>query len=193
MVILSDVHSDWDRVLQVCRLYPDQTVLQLGDLGIGFMPTEWVANNSPKNFRFFVGNHDNRTVANTLPACLGNFGELEKVFFVSGAKSPDRFNRIESKDWWPDEELSYSQASACLDAWAKSDKDIIVTHDTTQSFAEKFLLIYDRTLTRSLLQSMVEVRKPKLIVFGHHHRDYNIRVDGIQYRGIETKCTFLVD
>jgi hypothetical protein len=167
--------------------------LQLGDLGIGFLRTEFVRENTPKNFRFFVGNHDNRSVANTLPACLGDFGEFEDIFFVSGARSVDRFNRIEGKSWWPDEELSYGQASACLDAWEASDKDIIVSHDTTQSFVEKFMLIYDQSITRSLLQRMIEVRKPKMVIFGHHHRRYEIDHDGIQYRGLVINGTFVLD
>jgi predicted phosphodiesterase len=193
VIILSDVHCDWNRVEQVCRLYPDQTVVQLGDLGIGFLHTEFVRENTPKNFRFFVGNHDNRSIANTLPACLGDFGEFEDIFFVSGAHSVDKSVRLEGKDWWPDEELSYGQASACLDAWEASDKDIIVSHDTAQSFVEKFLLIYDRTITRTLLQSMIEVRKPKMVIFGHHHRRYEINHDGIQYRGIVANGTFVLD
>ena len=193
MIILSDVHSDWNRVEEVCRLYPDQTVVQLGDLGIGFLKTEFVLANTPKNFRFFVGNHDNRTLANTMPACLGDFGEFENIFFVSGAHSIDRFDRIEGKSWWPDEELSYSQAMNCLTLWEKSDKDIIVSHDTTQSFVEKFMLIYDRSITRSLLQRMIEVRKPKMIVFGHHHRRYEVDHEGIQYRGVAAGGTFILD
>lgn len=193
MIILSDVHCDWNRVEQVCRLYPDQTVVQLGDLGIGFLRTEFVLGNTPKNFRFFVGNHDNRDLANTMPACLGDFGEFENIFFVSGAQSVDRFDRIEGKSWWANEELSYGQASACLDAWEASDKDIIVSHDTTQSFVEKFMLIYDRSITRTLLQRMIEIRKPKMVIFGHHHRRYEINHDGIQYRGIVANGTFVLD
>ena len=193
MIILSDVHSDWNRVEQVCRLWPDQIVVQLGDLGIGFLRTEFVLENTPKNFRFFVGNHDNRTLANTMPACLGDFGEFENIFFVSGARSIDAHDRIEGKNWWANEELSYGQASACLDAWEKSDKDIIVSHDTTQSFVERFMLIYDRSITRTLLQSMIEVRKPKMVIFGHHHRRYEIDHDGIQYRGLAINATFVLD
>ena len=193
MIILSDVHSDWNRVVEVCRLWSDQTVVQLGDLGIGFLRTEFVLGNTPKNFRFFVGNHDNRTLANTMPACLGDFGEFENIFFVSGAHSIDKSDRLEGKDWWANEELSYGQASACLDAWEKSDKDIIVSHDTTQSFVEKFMLIYDRSITRSLLQSMIEVRKPKMVIFGHHHKRYEINHDGIQYRGLAINATFVLD
>lgn len=193
MIILSDVHANWDRVEQVCRLWPDHTVVQLGDLGIGWIRTEYVLENSPKNFRFFVGNHDNRTVASTLPACLGNFGEFENIFFVSGAHSIDQADRIEGKDWWRDEELSYSQSMECLKAWEKSDKEILVSHDTTQSFVERFMLIYDRSITRTLLQDMIEVRKPKMIIFGHHHRRYEIDFDGIQYRGLASNETFVLD
>jgi hypothetical protein len=119
--------------------------------------------------------------------------ENRDIFFVSGAKSIDQFDRIEGKSWWANEELSYSQATACLDAWLRSDKDIIVSHDTTQKFVEQFMLIYDRSITRSLLQSMVDARKPKMIIFGHHHRRYEIDHDGIQYRGIVANGTFILD
>jgi predicted phosphodiesterase len=193
MIILSDVHADWHRVEEVCRLWPYQTVVQLGDLGIGFLDTQFVLNHTPKNFRFFVGNHDNRTLANTMPMCLGDFGEFQNIFFVSGAKSIDASSRIEGRDWWANEELSYRQSTDCLAAWKASDKDIIVSHDTTQSFVEKYCLIYDRSITRSLLQMMIEARKPKMIVFGHHHRRYEITHDGIQYRGLPINATMQLD
>jgi len=192
MIILSDVHSDWNRVEQVCRLWPDQTVVQLGDLGIGFLRTEFVRENTPKNFRFFVGNHDNRDLANTMPACLGDFGEFENIFFVSGAKSIDQHDRIEGKSWWRNEELSYGQGSDCLALWEKSNKEILVCHDCPQSLVEKFMLIYDKCLTRDLLQRMIEVRKPKLVVFGHHHQSYDINFNGIKFRGLRINESFVL-
>ena len=190
MIILSDVHCDFNHVINVCQRHVDQTVVQLGDLGIGFLRTEYVKENTPSNFRFFVGNHDSRTLANTLPSCLGNFGEFENIFFVSGANSIDRFSRIEGKDWWPDEELTYAQSNECLNLWEQSDKDIIVAHDCPQTIAEKFMSIYDRSLTRTLLDRMIEVRKPKLVVFGHHHRSYDINFNKVKYRGLRINETF---
>lgn len=190
MIILSDIHSDWNRVEEVCRLWPNETVVQLGDLGIGFLRSEFVLANTPKNFRFFVGNHDNRDLANTMPACLGNFGEFEDIFFVSGAHSIDRFNRIEGKSWWANEELTYRQAEECLAAWEKSDRDVLVTHDCPQVIAERFMLIYDKSLTRDLLDAMVRVRKPKLVVFGHHHKRYDINHDGIRFVGLKMNESF---
>jgi len=189
MLILSDIHCNFNRVIDVCSK-TTQTVLQLGDFGSGFMPTGFIIQNSPKNLKFFCGNHDNRTEARKIPNCVGDYGELENVFFVSGANSRDKDNRIEGVSWWPDEELTYEQGNDCLALWASSGKKIIVSHDTTQSFVEQYLQIYDRSLTRNLLQSMIEVRKPELLIFGHHHRRYNVQSDGIHYVGLPMDAVY---
>jgi predicted phosphodiesterase len=184
MVILGDIHCNFNRVVEICKKYPDQTVLQLGDFGVGFMPTQFIIDNSPTNFRFFVGNHDNRTEACKIPNCLGHLGEYEDIFFVSGANSIDKDRRIEGVNFWSNEELTYEQGNLCLESWQKSNKKIIVSHDAPQNFVENYLLIYDRSFTRIILQKMVDIRKPDMIIFGHHHRKYNIKHDSIRYIGL---------
>ena len=81
MIILSDVHCDFNHVINVCQRYVDQTVVQLGDLGIGFLRTEYVKENTPSNFRFFVGNHDNRTFMSFIALC--SFEEIFSDFRIS--------------------------------------------------------------------------------------------------------------
>jgi predicted phosphodiesterase len=171
------------------------TVLQLGDLGIGFnvppilgvafkdtgKPVAAVVAKLPKNFHFFVGNHDNRKLAKTLPSCLGDFGEFENVFFVSGGQSHDQWARVEGVSWWRDEELNQKQAGQCLLEWQISSKDILIAHDCPQSIAEGHFRVFDRCITRTLLQSMIETRRPKLVVFGHHHKHLDIVVDGTRF------------
>jgi calcineurin-like phosphoesterase family protein len=177
---LGDVHSNLIRCLNLTEAYPDTTVVQIGDLGVGFVPLD-VFYRLPKNFYFFPGNHDCRKLSYTLPHCLGAYGEVfGKFFFVSGADSIDKERRIEGVSWWSDEELTYREAEDCLVKWEESTVDVLVTHDLPQSFAEGYKLIYDRTLTRDLLQKMIEVRKPKLLIHGHHHRSKRHEFNGVQ-------------
>lgn len=190
---LGDVHTNLNRCLDVATKNTDRTIIQIGDLGVGFIPFD-IFHRLPENFRFFVGNHDNRQLARKLPYCLGDFGEAyNRFFFVSGADSIDKNRRIENVSWWKDEELTYVQAEQCFSEWEKSKVDVLVTHDCPQSFAEQFKLIYDRTLTRNLIQSMINVRKPKMIITGHHHRSNRIQVDGIDWVELGIDETFDLD
>ena len=181
-IFLGDVHGDLGRCSAICTQNRDATVIQIGDLGVGFIPKKTILKHLEHNFRFFVGNHDCREISNTIPHCLGDFGEVRNhFFFVSGANSIDKDMRIEGVSWWKDEELSYQQAGECLSQWEKSNVDVLVAHDIPQSFAEGYKLIYDRCLTRDLLQKMIEVRKPKLFISGHHHNSRRMIVKGIAW------------
>lgn len=192
-VFLGDVHNNLNHCYNVCQANLDSTIVQVGDYGVGFVPLD-VLRRMSSNFKFFVGNHDHRELAKTLPHCLGDYGEYEgKFFFVSGANSIDRDQRIEGVSWWPDEELSYAQAEDCLEKWDASKVDVLVAHDVPQSFAEGYMLIYDKALTRNLLQSMIEVRKPKLFIHGHHHKSNQLTFNGIKVVSLGIKECFSID
>lgn len=177
---LGDVHENINYCLNLTKDYPDTTIVQIGDLGVGFLSLDELYR-LPSNFKFFPGNHDNRELCRKLPHFLGDYGEAYgKFFFVSGADSIDRCDRIEGVSWWPDEELTYQQAQDCLEKWEKSSVEILVSHDLPQSFAEGYKLIYERTLTRNLLQRMIEIKKPKLLIHGHHHKPKRHVFNGVQ-------------
>lgn len=181
-IFIGDIHGNLIHCLKVCNKNPDATIVAIGDIGVGFVPTE-IFSKMPNNFRFFVGNHDNRQLARTLDANLGDFGEYNsKFFFVSGADSIDKERRIEGVNWWNDEELSYDQGNACLDMWKESKCQILVCHDCPQSIAQYNHLIYDQSKTRQLLQCMIEARKPKMVIYGHHHRSNLFEYDGIKVK-----------
>lgn len=192
-VFIGDVHGNISHCVSVCKSNPTSTIIQIGDLGVGFLHPKKFAD-LPNNFRFFVGNHDCREIANSIPHCLGDFGEVSNsFFFVSGADSIDKDMRIEGISWWKDEELSYSQATHCLKLWEKSKVKILVSHDLPQSFAESYKLIYEKSLTRNLLQKMIEVRKPEMVIFGHHHTSSRFNHNGIQGIGLAEKEIFPLD
>jgi predicted phosphodiesterase len=190
---LGDVHADISWCKSVCENHPDSTVVQIGDLGVGFVANHLISK-LPSNFRFFVGNHDCRKLSYEIPSCLGDYGEaFDKFFFVSGADSFDKEYRIEGVDWWPDEELTYAQAEDCLDKWKKSSLKVIVSHDIPQVFAEKYQLIYDKCITRNLLQAMITVRKPELVITGHHHKSKTVNHEGITWRSVDINEVFVIE
>ena len=192
-VFLGDVHGNLKCCHLLCQIHTGSTIVQVGDYGVGFVHMD-VLRRMSNNFKFFCGNHDCRRLANQLPHCLGDYGEYQgKFFFVSGADSIDRHDRIEGISWWPDEQLTYQQAEDCLQKWEESTCDILVAHDCPQSFAEGYKLIYDKTLTRNLLQSMIELKKPKLFISGHHHRSGDLVHDKIRWKELGIDEAFSID
>ncbi len=190
---LGDVHANLIHCLKLAEAHTDTTIIQVGDLGVGFVPLD-VFYRLPSNFKFFPGNHDCRKFCHQLPHCLGDYGEAyNKFFFVSGADSIDKAYRVEGISWWPDEELTYQQSGDCLDKWKKSKVDTLVAHDLPQSFAEGYKLIYDKTLTRNLLQMMIEVRKPKLFIYGHHHKKNRLVFNDIQVVGLGISEPYFIE
>lgn len=192
-IFIGDVHANLNPCMKVSKSNPDAIIVQIGDLGVGFISID-VFRRLPDNFKFFPGNHDCRELCHTLPHCLGDYGEVDsKFFFVSGADSIDRAHRIEGVSWWADEQLTYHQAEDCLQQWEVSKCDILVTHDCPQSFAEGYKLIYDKTLTRNLLQSMIELRKPRMLIHGHHHRSNRLNINGIDVVELGIDECFSID
>ena len=129
-----------------------------------------------------------------IPHCLGAYGEVfDKFFFVSGADSFFKDWQIQMGCWWPDEELTQLEAKDCLEKWKKSTVDVLVSHDIPQSFAEHYKLIYFKTVTRNLLQKMIEVRKPKLLITGHHHRSKDLVCNKIRWKELGINEPFFVE
>lgn len=183
-IFIGDVHGNLKRCHDACTKHPDATIVQIGDLGVGFIFWGLIAK-LPTNFKFFPGNHDKRQEALTLKSCLGNYGEVDgKFFFVSGADSIDKDERIEGVTWWPDEELTYKQADEALSLWEKSKAQVLVSHDCPQRLAQYNHLIYDTTITRNVLDQMIDVRRPKIIIYGHHHKSCHFDYEGITVKAL---------
>lgn len=189
MIIVSDIHGDYEWIARLAESRKDELIVQLGDFGFGFRK---FPNTFSNNLKFFCGNHDNRSVAEKHPNCLGPFGEYDKFFFVSGADSIDKSMRVPGLSWWPDEELNARQADYCMTWWKNCNKKILICHDAPQFIVENYFLIYDRSFTRQLIQRMIEIRKPEFVIFGHHHRKFSINLDDVCYRGLAEKECFYI-
>lgn len=183
-ILLGDVHGNIDHCVQIAKRAFPLEVIQIGDLGIGWLTTKQLAL-LPSNFKFFVGNHDCRQESYKYSCCLGDFGEYKGLFYVSGADSIDKDSRIEGKSWWRDEELNHQQCNQVLELWEKSTCDTLLCHDCPQIVAESIMLAYDKSTTRMILNEIIKVRKPRRVYFGHWHRVAHWFNEGVEYRCID--------
>lgn len=175
IICLGDCHGrfeDTKKILEVIwKANPNEIVYQVGDLGIY---TPYDENDFGNNFRFFVGNHDNRQVAREHKNCLGDYGYITEhdLYFISGAWSIDKDQRIIGYDWWPDEELTSEDFDQISKEVVEIKPRIILSHDCPSS-VRKDMFGFDRfyeTRTGHFLSGLFEKYQPTYWIFGHYHR-----------------------
>jgi len=173
MIIVGDIHGRLRDLNAIARKHKNETIVQIGDFGFGFGEMFDIDGSLiESNIRFFRGNHDNPALSNKHPQCLGDFGMFEGMFFVAGADSIDKGLRIEGLSWWRDEELTIQQFNETIDQYASTKPRVVLSHDCPQSVARDYFGIPEASRTRQGLQAMLEIHRPKIWIFGHHHRHF---------------------
>jgi hypothetical protein len=152
--------------------------------------------------RFLAGNHDHY---GSLPRHeLGDFGgfclgEVE-FFFVRGARSGDkqelvrRGRELGRKLWFEEEELSEAQLAEALDAFVECRPRIVLSHASPSritKFVHEYIRLRDPyqlarnsepSPTTEMFERMLEIHRPELWCFGHHHHDWHYREEGTDFR-----------
>lgn len=183
--LIGDVHG---LIPLYARLIEDVACsIQLGDMGFSHSYQQ-LADHAidPTHHRFVPGNHDEYP---HLPShALGDYGSATLAgfgfFYVRGALSVDRMWRTEGSTWWPEEELTAEQGSAALEAYRESLPNIVLSHDCPTSVLPLFLTNpakMDPSRTGDMLQRLLDEHRPRLWVFGHHHRTRQREVAGTQF------------
>ncbi len=148
------------------------------------------------DFRFIDGNHDNPDLLNPdtphpIPISnnvtympRGTRARLAGVelLFLGGASSIDKQWRTEGLNWWPDENITESQADRAITAATDPDQppiDILVTHETTTeaftALARDSEHAQDKAgepagdANRTHLTDVRDAATPRVHVHGHHH------------------------
>lgn len=160
--------------------------VQVGDLGFNVQDLEGI---DYVNHRYVMGNHDYYDENFTVLHSLGDYGFTNHggldFFFVRGETSIDKENRTPFVDWWPNEELNYSQAESCIDLFAKVKPDVVISHgcplDVLKIINNQFYKQYGGSFTTKLLQTLFEYSAPKLWLFGHYHADFNRVINGCNF------------
>ena len=122
-----------------------------------------------ENHKWLAGNHDFYPNYPRFSQSLGDFGVWNDVFFIRGAKSIDRHHRIEGRDWFREEEMSYIEMTKCIELYEQTKPDFVISH-TCPAFIKNDIFGYsDNDNTSILLKQLFEFHQPKIWVFGHMH------------------------
>jgi hypothetical protein len=104
-------------------------------------------------------------------------------FYLRGAYSIDRDKRILGVSYWDQEEISYPTAMAAMDLYEAVKPRIVLSHDCPSCVAARMgIPVSERNATRTLLQSLFEIHQPSLWIYGHHHRDFTVELNGTEFR-----------
>jgi hypothetical protein len=139
---------------------------------------------------FVDGNHEDFSqLARLQPGPDGRSPVTDRIWHgrewlaLGGAVSVDRALRTAGVNWWPEEEITWRQAGAVIDA---GHADVMVTHDcpagVPHSFPPPPPSWSAADLRRSeahhgLLREVVLAVEPRWLMHGHLHIGYQRRVD----------------
>ncbi len=148
--------------------------------------------------RFFPGNHEHYD--GLPPHSLGDFGPVHwggvDFFFVRGAWSTDRellvqLGREQGKTlWFKQEELTDEEMHAALEEYSQTRPRIVLSHDAPTHVARlawhnarRFSApnpkaAFCASRTTDFLERLLEKHRPRLWLFGHHHRDWRHKEGG---------------
>lgn len=181
---VGDIHAEWYRYLEVIK--GSENSIQVGDFGLGFgqNPVEY-AGIDPTKHRFIRGNHDAPALCEEAPNWIpdGHFDAEHSMFFVGGAVSIDIHLRTEGITWWKDEELSIERLYAMHDAFVEAKPRIMVTHECPEFVPPLMKRNYhkDTSRTRQAFQSMWEMHKPEIWIYGHWHGSFDRNIMGTRF------------
>lgn len=205
---IGDVHGKWGGYCEIVRKANENDIntLQVGDFG--FKPHyKCLKYIDPSKNRILLGNHDDYTDYINYPHFLGDYGVYhpysdykEQIFYIRGENSIDKRYRVEYRDWFPQEQLSYKQGLQCLKMYEQVKPKIVVSHGCPSSIIDDFstmssfdgLKLYP-SMTAELLQCLLEIHRPFVWVFGHYHNDKRIIRNGVEFICVNELSTYDVE
>lgn len=187
MRFIGDIHANFNKYINLTNSC--ESSIQVGDFGIGFEDTDNPIPYLSTKHTFIRGNHDFpegcRNHPNWIPnGKIINYPIGDKnvgVMFIGGALSVDKHKRIQGKDWWIDEELTYGQWNEIYDHYVENKPNVMVTHA-----APNCIFPYPENIIPSItgngLTSLWESEhKPKLWIFGHYHHNIDRVINGCRF------------
>lgn len=190
---IGDIHGKWNQYAEVLQIGdPYDESIQVGDFGWGFSESVEETNMVNSHMmngkhRFIRGNHDNPAICKDHPNWIIDGMRENGIFFVGGAFSIDRGNRIDGVNWWPDEELSYQDLDEMIVLYEEYKPDIVVTHDCPDSIGLSIFPHMRQTVIQSRTRNAFDTmfhhtnHKPRAWIFGHHHISVNKDIMGTKF------------
>jgi len=202
MLIVGDVHGKIDQFLDLVADYrktSNDLIIQLGDLGFQKQWDEvrqYCKDNKEFNLRIIPGNHDAYNLelnewCNIFPLLVDNiWNDCSDCFGLRGANSIDKHLRTVGRDWFEEEEMSYTQLGKGVDDFIVSKPKYMFSH-TCPSSVKKQLFGYDESSrTEQALQVMFELHQPEYWFFGHFHRHVDEVINGTRFICLAELQTF---
>lgn len=188
MTIIGDVHGKLIPYRQMVERCSES--LCVGDFGFK-SEIDWHRENIHGDHWINPGNHDYIPEKNDYPY-TGNWKHFPQwnLMTIRGADSIDKAYRLEGRDWFRDEEMSYAEGITVMDIALDLKPDIIVSHDCPQYIMEQLFGYEERSFTRQLLQSIFNNHQPKFWIFGHHHKSRSIEISGTRFICLSELETF---
>jgi predicted phosphodiesterase len=191
--IIGDVHGHFPEYINLAK--EAEFSIQLGDLGFDYAP---MVNLDPEKHRVIGGNHDNYTSIDDKfvkqpPHFLGDYGVhtvpgFGEFFYVRGGRSIDQASRIEGISWWQEEQISYSKALDAIEQYEEIKPDRVLSHECPASVIDSLagFKTWDGepilpSMTARMLERMFFLHKPKLWLFGHHHKAFDATIEGTRF------------
>lgn len=182
MLFIGDVHGKTAAYQKIVERAPYS--IQVGDFGFH---EEWAwlkSNISAEHHKVVCGNHDVPPPENDTPHCLGDFGAVThgdlSFFFVRGAASIDKNQRVEGVSWFAGEQLNYLDLSHAITSYEKARPNIMVSHEAPAYL--KIMLCGQATDQTSIaLDQMWAIHKPQVWIHGHHHQSCRYKIAGTQF------------
>ena len=105
------------------------------------------------------------------------------VFTFGGARSTDKYSRIENVEWWADELPTQEEIDYAFDQLSKhhNQVDYILTHCTSTSIESQFIS-RSRNHWTDALDLIYKKVNFKAAYFGHYHDDYSYTSNNKIYR-----------
>lgn len=173
--------------------------IQVGDLGFPYKKEpdfhKELAHVDKNHHVVVLGNHDD--YGTRVQHALGDYGthsfplkeEKFEFFYIRGACSIDRKYRVLGISWWDNEELNWEQGQECVSAYQEKKPKIVLTHDCPEeiiyllakSGKDRFWGDFHPSVTNQVLQSCLEIHRPKLWIFGHHHINWRQEYKGTTF------------
>ncbi len=179
LLLISDIHGNINEYWKILNKYKLKSI-QVGDFGFK-KHHEWhLKNIDSTKHKINFGNHDDYSFLCENHS-LKNFSYYNGLMTVRGAFSIDRYRRIDGIDWWHNEEMTYSEMLDAVDCYMENKPNIMVTHDCPNSIRQTLFGIFDKSITANGLEMMFQFHKPKVWVFGHHHKNIDVEIMGTRF------------
>lgn len=194
LLIIGDVHGKIDNYQKILQQNEYDYSFQLGDFGFK-KHHDWHLKNIDNNKnKIIFGNHEWWPYINNKHSC-GYFTHIpnQNIITIAGAYSIDNYKRILGKDYFKEEEMNFQMQNELIDYYSLIKPNIILSHECPQFIRNNCFNISEYSTTSRLLNELFHIHKPKLWIFGHHHKSLNTVFNDVNFICLNSLETMILD